>query len=103
MKRPIQIRRIIRIPIPIRHNTRVHTRAITMPNLKESLRDRFARLDVDDLDVESQRNALLIVSDVFADKFALDPVGTLGYFGAEHAAVVAREDDTWIGIGGDAG
>jgi hypothetical protein len=67
MKRIIQIRRIIRISIPIRHNTRIHTGTITMPNFEESFRNWLARLDVDDLDVESQGNTLLIIGDVFAD------------------------------------
>jgi hypothetical protein len=98
----IQIRGVVRVTVAICHDARVYTGAVAVPDFKEGFRHWFARVDVDNLDVEGQGNALLVISDVFADKLALNPVWALSHFWAEHAAVVARENHTWVRIDSDA-
>lgn len=103
MESLVQIRGVVRVAVAVCHDARVYAGAVAVPDLEESFWHRLACVDVDDLDVEGQGNTLFIISDVFADKLALNPVWALSHFGAEHAAVVAREEHTWVRIDGDAG
>ena len=73
-----------------------------MPDLEEGLGNRVARVDVDDLDVERQRDTLSILGDVLAEKLALHPVRALSRLGSQDAGVVASEEDGRIGVDSDA-
>jgi hypothetical protein len=47
-------------------------------------------------------HTLLILGDVLANQFALNPVRALGDFGSKDAGVVAGEEDRGVGVDSDA-
>jgi hypothetical protein len=103
MERLVQVAGIVRIAVAVCNDTRVHARAVAVPDLEEGCGDRFACIHIDDLDVECQRYALLVIGDISTDKFALNPVGALSHLGTEDATIVAGEEKARVRIYSNAG
>lgn len=73
-------------------DTRVDTRGVAVPDIRDQFGDRLARVDVDELQVEVQRDTSLALGDVLADKLPGHVVGTNGRLRHEGTGVVGRED-----------
>lgn len=103
VKSVVDIRCIVRVAVAACYDATINTGTVAVPDLEESFRYGFARVDIDELDIERQRHTLLAVRDVLANKLALNPVRSLGGLRTENAAVVAREKSVGRRVGGDAG
>lgn len=62
------------------------------PDLGVGAHDRFAGVDVEDLQVEGQSYTLLVFGHIFTDVFAGDPVWALCHLGGEDARGIAGEE-----------
>ena len=87
--------------VALRYDTRVYAGSVAVPHLKESLRNRLARVHVDDLDVQCHGDALLIFGNILTHEFTFDPVRALGHLGCKDAGVVSCEEGGGISIGGN--
>lgn len=99
----VDVRCIVQVTVTACYDAAVHAGAVAVPDLEESFWYGFARVHIDELDVECQGHTLLPIGDILADKLALDPVRSLGGLGTEHTAVVAREEGVRRRVGSDAG
>lgn len=99
--RVVNVSEIIRVAVAALNNTAVHAGGIAVPDLSKDLGDGLACIDVDNLDVQGQRNTGLFIDNVLANQFTLNPVGALRGFGCKDAACVAREQDRGVGSGSD--
>lgn len=61
------------ISVSASDNAAVNTSGVAMPGLKRDFADRIAGVDINELNVECQRNARVTVSDVFTDILTRDP------------------------------
>lgn len=87
----VQVCGVIRIAIAVGIDARVNSSGIAAPDLKICLRNWLACIDINDLNVKSQRHACLTFGDVLSDKLSRDPVRPLGSLWCQNAGVVAGE------------
>lgn len=99
----VQVGSIIGVAVAVGNDTRVYASTVAVPDLEENFWYRLAGVDVNDLDVEGEFNALLTIRNVLPDELALHPVGALSHLGTEDAAVVAREEGAGVRVDSDVG
>lgn len=98
----VEVGGVIGVAVAASADTGVHTSRVARPDLEVRLRDGLTGVNIDDLYVQGHWYALLTLGDVLSDKFAGNPVWTLGCLGCQYARVVARKEDGGIDIWGDA-
>jgi hypothetical protein len=99
----VKVGLIAAVTVAASNDTGVDTGGVAVPQLKINRGNGLTGVDIDDLDVEVERNTLLVLRDVLTDQLALDPVGALSDLRGENAGVVAGEEDGRVGVGSDAG
>lgn len=92
----VQVGQIVRVAVARCGDARVDTRGIAVPEVHVDSRHRLASAGIDQLNVKVERNALLVIGDVAADKLAIDVVGALGDLWLQNAGRVVCEQKSLV-------
>lgn len=92
----VQVAVVIRITIARCSYAGVDASGIAMPKIHVHGGDRLARARIHQLDVEVERDTLLILRNIATDEFTIDVVRTLSYFRLQNAGRIIREEQCLI-------
>lgn len=92
----VDVAQIGSVTVSAGNDATVDTSGVAVPHLRVSLRDGLAGVDIDDLDVERQRNTGLALDNVLTNELARHPVRAFGRLGSEDAASISSEQESRV-------